>query len=253
MDALTQAKFDYLLYLADSSLILGHRLSEWCGHGPVLEEDIALINVSLDLIGLSRNLYTYAATLEGKGKTEDDLAYLRDANQFRNALLTEQPNQHFGFTIMRQFLFDAYADLLYRQLQNSKDEQLAAIAAKAVKEMDYHLRHSGEWVIRLGDGTDESHEKMQDALEELWMFTGDLFEVTDSDKLLTEAGIIPDAASLHQEWMNRVKSVCDEATLKLPAQTYMQGGSRKGLHTEHLGFILAEMQFLQRAYPGNTW
>lgn len=253
MEQLQEAKFEYCLMLGDSALILGHRLSEWCGHGPVLEEDIAMINVALDLVGLSRNLLTYAGEIEGKGRGEDQLAYLRDAKDYRNHLLVEQENGDFGRTVVRQFFYDAYAQLLYGKLTGSKDEQLAAIASKAIKEMDYHFRHSSQWMIRLGDGTAESHERMQTAVDDLWMYTGDLFATTEGDRLLAAHGLAVTPDSLHDEWLKRVKDVCREATLKLPESDYALKGSRLGRHTEQLGFILADLQFVQRAYPGNTW
>jgi ring-1,2-phenylacetyl-CoA epoxidase subunit PaaC len=253
MDQLQAAKFDYCLMLGDSALILGHRLSEWCGHGPVLEEDIAMINVALDLVGLSRNLLSYAGEVEGKGRDEDQLAYLRDAKDYRNHLLVEQDNGDFGKTVVRQFLFDVYAQLLYKRLSESKDEQLAAIAAKAVKEMDYHVRHSSQWMLRLGDGTAESHERMQNALDDLWMYTGDLFATTDGDRLLEAQGVAVCPDALQAEWLKTVTEICHQATLVVPASAYALKGSREGRHTEQLGFILADLQFVQRAYPGNQW
>lgn len=253
MDQLQAAKFDYCLMLGDSALILGHRLSEWCGHGPVLEEDIAMINVALDLVGLSRNLLSYAGEVEGKGRDEDQLAYLRDAKDYRNHLLVEQDNGDFGKTVVRQFLFDVYAQLLYRRLSESKDEQLAAIAAKAIKEMDYHVRHSSQWMLRLGDGTAESHERMQNALDDLWMYTGDLFATTDGDRLLEAQGVAVCPDALQAEWLLTVTEICRQATLVVPASAYALKGSREGRHTEQLGFILADLQFVQRAYPGNRW
>lgn len=239
--------------LGDSALILGHRLSEWCGHGPILEEDIAMINVALDLVGLSRNLLSYAGDLEGKGRGEDELAYLRDARDYRNHLLVEQENGDFGRTVVRQFFYDVFARLLYNKLCQSKDEHLAAIAQKAVKEMDYHVRHSSQWMLRLGDGTAESHERMQTAIDDLWMYTGDLFSTTEGDILLEQQGWAVRPDSCRDEWFAEVKLVVEEATLKLPESTYALKGSRTGNHTEQLGFILADLQFVQRAYPGNTW
>jgi ring-1,2-phenylacetyl-CoA epoxidase subunit PaaC len=253
MEQLQAAKFEYCLMLGDSALILGHRLSEWCGHGPVLEEDIAMINVALDLVGLSRNLLGYAGELEGKGRGEDQLAYLRDAKDYRNNLLVEQENGDFGKTVVRQFLYDVYAQLLYAKLSESKDEHLAAIAAKAIKEMEYHLRHSTQWMLRLGDGTAESHERMQNALDDLWMYCGDLFATTDGDRLLAAEGLAVAPESLKEEWLKMVTTICTQATLVVPTSNYVLKGSREGRHTEQLGFILADLQFVQRAYPGNSW
>lgn len=245
--------FRYLLRLADSSLILGQRLGEWCGHGPVLEEDIALTNISLDLIGQSRLFFDYAAKIEGKGKTEDDLAFLRDSMSYYNALLVEQPNGDFGKTMVRQFFFDAFHFHQFELLKGSKDAQIAAIAEKSLKEITYHLRHSREWLVRLGDGTEESHRKVQDAVDELWMFTGDLFEMNEDDKTLIKAGIAADLKETKLKWDIAVKETLSKATLKVPSGEFMLTGGINGKHTEHLGYILAEMQYLQRAYPGAKW
>lgn len=243
----------FTLRLADDALVLGHRLSEWCGHAPILEEDIALANIGLDLIGQARALYDYAATIDGGGLTEDSFAYLRDAGQYRNCLLVEQPNGDFAVTMVRQVLFSAFVDPYWRALMNSRDETLAAIAAKAEKETAYHLRHSAEWLIRLGDGTEESHSRAQAALDELWPYTGELFEVDGAERALIEAGIAPDRASLRQTWDTTIGAILSEATLTRPAAGWMQSGGRTGRHSEHLGFILAELQYLQRTYPGATW
>ncbi|MGQ0829971.1 MAG: 1,2-phenylacetyl-CoA epoxidase subunit PaaC [Bacteroidota bacterium] len=248
-----EAKFEYLLRLADSSLIIGHRLSEWCAHGPILEEDIALTNIALDFVGNGTALYAYAAQVEGKGRTEDDLAYLRNEREYRNLLLTEQPNGDYAKTITRQFLFDAYTFYLYEKLKSSKDETIAAIAAKSFKEITYHLRHTTEWMLRLGDGTPESHLRLQNALNDLWMFTSDLFDMDEVDALLIKEGIAPDLNILKEQWEKHVKEVITEATLQIPATTFKQKGSRSGKHTEHLGFLLAEMQYVHRAYPGAKW
>ena len=252
-NAVNTALFDYLLWMADNSLILGHRVSEWCGHGPILEEDIALTNISLDLIGQARLLYTYAGELEGKGRDEDDLAYLRDVMDYRNAIMVEQPNGDFADTMMRQLFFTAFSYQLYTELLKSTDERLRGIAEKAIKEVTYHLRHCSDWIIRLGDGTEESHQKTQDAIEVLWMFTDDMFETLPGDKILVEQKIIPDLATLRQKWDAMIKQVLDEATIKIPAKSFMMKTGRKGIHTEYLGFILAELQFMQRAYPGAKW
>lgn len=245
--------FEYLLRLGDNALVLGHRLSEWCGHAPALEEDIALVNVALDQIGLARALLTYAGEVEGKGRDEDALAYLREERDYHNVLLVEQPNEDFAYTIVRQFLYDAFAVELYQALTESKDAQLAAIAAKAIKEARYHVRHSSEWMFRLGDGTEVSHEKAQTALDDLWMFTGELFETDEVEQSLIDAGIAVDPESLRDKWNARVDAVLAEATLKRPDNDWMQTGGRSGQHTEYLGYILAEMQYLQRTYPGATW
>jgi ring-1,2-phenylacetyl-CoA epoxidase subunit PaaC len=250
---LEQAKFEYLLRLGDSSLIIGHRLSEWCGHGPILEEDIALINIALDFVGNATALLAYAAQVEGKGRTEDDLAYLRNERDYRNLLLTEQPNGDYASTIARQFLYDVYTFFLYEELKNSKDETIAGIAAKSYKEITYHLRHTTEWMYRLGDGTEESHERLQNALNELWMYTGELFDMDEVDAVLINAGIAPDLKKIKAEWEKRVNEVIAEATLQIPATTIKQKGSREGKHSEHLGFLLAEMQYIPRSYPGTKW
>ncbi len=245
--------FEYLLRLGDSSLILGQRLSEWCGHGPELEEDIALINIALDLIGQARSLLTYAGEVEGRGRDEDVLAFLRDGTDYRNLLLVEQPNQDFAYTIARQFLFDAFHLEQQRALMGSRDEALAAIAGKSVKEVTYHLRHSSEWLVRLGDGTPLSHEKMQTALDDLWMYSGEMFEMDALETALAEAGVAPDRAVLRPAWEARVAAVIEEATLQRPDDGWMQSGGLRGRHSEHLGHILAEMQHLQRAHPGAQW
>jgi ring-1,2-phenylacetyl-CoA epoxidase subunit PaaC len=248
-----KALFAYCLRLADSSLILAQRLSEWCGHGPILEEDIALTNIALDYMGHATSLLRYAAQVEGKGRTEDDLAYLRNEREFVNALLVEQPNGDYAYTIIRQFLFSVFTYYLYEELKKSKDETIAGVAAKAYKEITYHLRHSTEWMYRLGDGTEESHNKMQTALNDLWMFTGDLFDTDESDAILTKEGIAADIKSVKSKWDKHVAEIITKATLKMPSEVFMQKGSKEGKHTEHLGYILAEMQFIPRAYPGAKW
>ncbi|AXK83673.1 phenylacetate-CoA oxygenase subunit PaaI [Pseudolabrys taiwanensis] len=245
--------FQYTLRLADTALILGHRLSEWVGHSPVIEEDLAFGNMGLDLIGQARALYAYAGEVEGKGRDEDALAYLRDAGDYRNLLLVEQPNGDFANTMVRQFLYAAFAHPYFEALAASKDETLAAIAAKAAKEMAYHVRHAAEWTIRLGDGTDESHARAQDALEELWPYTGEIFEVDPIERALIDIGVAVDPAPLRALWNKTMDDVLGEATLVRPRDGYMQSGGRAGRHSEHLGHILSELQFLQRAYPGATW
>jgi len=243
----------FTLRLADNALVLGHRLSEWCGHAPTLEEDIGLANIALDLIGQARALYTYAGTAEGRGRDEDKLAYLRDAPQYRNILLVEQPNGDFAATIVRQLLFAAFMAPFWRALSASKDATLAAIAAKAEKETAYHLRHAGEWLIRLGDGTEESHRRAQAALDEFWPYSGELFETDQVERALIKTGIVVDPATLKAEWDRTLDDILAEATLTRPAAGWMQTGGRSGRHSEHLGYILAELQFLQRAYPGASW
>jgi ring-1,2-phenylacetyl-CoA epoxidase subunit PaaC len=243
----------YTLRLADNVLVLGHRLSEWCGHAPVLEEDIALANIALDLIGQARSLYAYAGEAEGQGRSEDQLAYLRDAPAYRNVLLVEQPNGDFAVTIARLVLYSAFMAPFWRALSGSKDETLAAIAAKAEKEVAYHLRHSAEWLIRLGDGTAGSHARAQDAIDDLWMYTGELFESDAVERALIEAGVAVNPEALRAEWDHTVDTVLAEATLRRPPDQWMQTGGRSGRHSEHLGFILADLQFLQRAYPGAAW
>ncbi len=247
------ALLEFLLRIGDNTLILGHRVSEWCGHSPALEEDIALANTALDLIGQTQLWLGLAGEVEGKGRSADDLAYLRDGYDFRNILLVERPNGDFGKTLMRQFLFDAWHYLLLKALKGSSDTRIAEIAEKAFKEVSYHLDRSRDLVIRLGDGTAESHRRMQEALDELWPFTGEMFMSDALDAELVEAGITPAPASLKAGWDEIVAETLSEGTLKKPADGYMHKGGRRGVHTEHLGFILTEMQFLQRAYPGATW
>lgn len=239
---------DYTLHLADSNLILAQRNAEWCGHGPILEQDIAITNISLDQLGQSRNFYQYAATLIGNGATEDSLAYLRTEREFKNCLLAEQPNGDWAQTVLRQFFLSAYQFLLYQKLQHNPDEQIAAITAKAFKEVTYHQRWSSEWVIRLGDGTGESHQRMLNAIDELWRYTGELFVAADYE---AAAGF--DITSLKEEWMKKVTSVFEEATLPVPEKVFMQTGGKTGMHTEHLGYILTELQYLQRTYPNAEW
>ncbi|MCB9170197.1 MAG: phenylacetate-CoA oxygenase subunit PaaC [Flavobacteriales bacterium] len=250
---MNDTRFTYTLRLADDLLVLSHRLSEWCGHGPVLEEDIALTNRALDHLGEARNLLQYAGQVEGQGRSDDDLAFLRNERQYRNVKLVEQPNGDYAHTIARSFLFDAYHLPLMQALLKSKDEQLVAIAGKAVKEATYHLRHSSEWMVRFGDGTDESHQRAQTALDDLWTFTGELFVEDDVQKELEKAGIAPASGPIKAAFDSTVNEVLKEATLKRPEDGFMAEGGRDGRHTEHLGYILAEMQYLQRAYPGAEW
>ena len=245
---------DYLLRLGDSCLVLGHRLSEWCGHAPALEEDIALANVALDLIGQARFWLALAGEVEGGGRDADKLAYLRDANAYRNALLVEQKNGDFAATMTRQFLFDAWHWLFLGELTKSTDQRVADIAAKAIKEVAYHLERSRDWVIRLGDGTEESHRRMRRAVDQLWPFTGELLEMDEVDRAMLEHGIGVDLEALRVPWLDLVRETFEEATLPMPdPDAWMQRGGKRGRHTEHLGYLLAEMQFVQRAYPGATW
>ena len=249
--------FQYLLRLGDSPLILAQRLGECVGHGPVLEEDIAQTNVGLDLLGQARLWLAYAGEVEsrsaGSARDEDALAFLRDAGEFRNLLIVEQPNGSFADTIARQFLFDAWHLLLLRAAAGSDDSRIAGIAAKGAKEVAYHVERSGDWVLRLGDGTEESHARMQRAIDDLWMYTGEMFVPDAAELALVEAGIAVDVRTLAVPWRKHVDAVVTEATLAMPADTYMQKGGKQGVHTEHLGHLLAEMQFLQRAYPGARW
>lgn len=244
---------DWLCRMGDNCLVLGHRVSEWCGHSPVLEEDIALANTALDLIGQTQLWLGLAGEVEGKGRTADNLAYLRDAAQFRNVLLVERPNGDFGQTLMRQFLFDAWAMEMLRALQASSDKRVAEIAAKAAKEVAYHVERSADLVIRLGDGTEESRARMQKALNVLWPYTGELFLGDAVDEAVVARGIAPAPESLKAAWDRTVSDVLAEATLVKPEGTFQHKGGKQGRHTEALGFILADMQFLQRAYPGGTW
>jgi ring-1,2-phenylacetyl-CoA epoxidase subunit PaaC len=243
----------YVLRRADDALILGHRLSEWCGHAPAMEEDMALANMGLDLLGQARELYSYAARVEGNGNDEDKFAYLRDVRQYRNLLLLEQPNGDFARTMVRQFFYSSFADLYWRAMMKSSDPALAGIAAKSEKESAYHLRHSSEWIVRLGDGTDESHRRAQTAIDDLWAYTGEMFEVDDAERGLIEKGIALDPVALRKQWLATVTSVLQEATLVQPGGDWMQQGGRSGRHSEHLGHLLSELQSMQRTFPGATW
>lgn len=266
----------YILQLADNALINGHRLSEWCGHGPVLEQDIAISNIALDHLGAARSFYQYAAELinqlpqeermqlfastaiqqkiaAGGMLDEDDLAYLRDGWDFRNILLVEQPNKDWAYTVARSFFLDAYNYFAYQALAHSSDAQIAAIAEKSLKEATYHLRWSSEWIIRLGDGTEESYERIQAAVNDRWMHTEELFQPGEAEKALLVSGVSVDLKPIQTQWMNRVSQVFAEATLKTPGNGWTLDGGKEGRHSEHLGYILAEMQFMQRAYPGMTW
>ena len=242
-------QIESILHLADTSLILGQRNSEWCAHGPILEQDIAITNITLDLIGQARNFYQYAATLinvsEGKKETEDTLAYLRTEREYKNLLICELPNGDWANTILRQFLFSAYQYLLFEELAQSNDQQLSAITKKAIKETSYHLKWSSEWVIRLGDGTEESHQRISSALDYLWAYTGEFFTPVHYESINTSL--------IKNNWLNIITDVFTEATLPVPSPTFMQTGGKTGRHTEHLGFLLSNLQYLQRTYPGAEW
>ena len=243
----------YLLRRADDALVLGHRLSEWIGLGPMLEEEMALGNIGLDLVGQARSLYGYAAAVEAAGNDEDGYAYLRDAPQYRNLLLAEQPNGDFAQTMVRQLFYSAFADPYWRAMTASGDQTLAAIAAKSEKESAYHLRHASEWVIRMGDGTAESHDRAQQAVDLLWSYTGEMFDTDAAEAGLAAAGTVIDPASIRAQWDSTVDAMLARATLVRPKHTWMQGGGRHGRHSEHLGHLLGTLQHLQRAYPGATW
>lgn len=247
-------KATYVRRLGDNALILSQRLSEWCGKGPALEEDMALTNVALDLIGQARLWLAYAAELEGAGRSEDQLAFLRDAHQFSNLLLVEQPNGNYADTLVRQFFFDAWHYFLLNELAKSSDSRIVEIALKSIKEVTYHVRRSGDLIVRLGDGTELSHRMVQQAVDQLWMYTGELFSSDATDQAMEQAGAAPAADVIHAQWLQHVQEILGEATLQTPpADAWMQSGGKQGKHTEHLGYLLAEMQFLQRTYPGASW
>jgi len=248
------AKFEYLMRQGDNALILSQQLSQLCGKGPALEEDMALTNVALDLLGQTRMWLTYAGEIEGQCRDEDCLAYLRDTRDFHNVLLVEQPNGDYAQTLTRQFLFDTWHYFLMQGLLASTDRRVAEIAEKSIKEVTYHLRRSGDLVVRLGDGTDVSRRKMQDALDELWTYAGEMFLYDEVDEAMVAQGVAPAAGPLRASFLGHVAEVLEEATLAMPSpDAYMQRGGKQGRHTERLGYILAEMQFLQRAYPGVAW
>ena len=248
-----EAILEYTLRIADDSLILGHRVSEWCGHGPILEEDIALTNIALDLIGQATNFFDYAAKVQNQGKTCDDLAFLRLEREYKNVLLVEQKNGHFGDTLARQFFFDVFRKLYFEALSKSADKDLAGIAEKSLKETKYHLKHSSEWMIRLGDGTQESHDKIQESVNHLWKFTDELFFMDQVDELLIKENIAVDLEALKSAWNGYINEIFQEATLTIPTNGWKQAGGRKGLHSEHMGYALAELQYMQRAYPNMQW
>lgn len=246
-------KVDFLLRLGDNALILGQRLSEWCGKGPILEEDIAMANVALDLFGQARLWLTYAGEVEGRGRDEDALAFGRSGHEFLNVLLVEQPNGSYADTLGRQFYFDIWHTFLLRELARSRDERVASIAAKAHKEATYHAERSADWVIRLGDGTEESHRRMQAAIDDLWTYTGELFAMDAVDRAMVERQIGCDLAALRAPWLAQVRQTLTEATLEMPTGDWFQDGGKRGVHTEPLGYLLAEMQSVPRAYPGCQW
>jgi len=248
-----KSKVKYLLHLADCPMILGQRLGEWCGHGPVLEQDIALTNIALDLIGQARMLYQYIASLEEVNSTEDKLAMLRYEHEYYNLLIVEQPNKDFGQTIMRQFLYDAFNLLQYQELAEQKDDHLKAIAIKTVKEIKYHYRYSSEWVIRLGQGTEQSHHIMQTALNELWRYSGEMFTPASYETELIKENFAINPANLHSPWSEKVKAILDQAGLQIPDKEVMLLGGKEGKHTEQMGYILTELQYMQRTYPEMHW
>lgn len=249
-----EALFTYLLRLADDRLILGHRLSEWAAHAPVLEEDIALANMALDYIGQANSLLEYAAEIEDKGRDQDKLAFFRDEREYLNLKLVELPKGDFGFTIARQFLFSTFAMLHYEAMANIEDPQLRGMTQKSLKEYRYHFRHSKQWLIRLGDGTEESHQRIQSSIDDLWPFTDELFYMDEVDEILIKENLAVNLEDLRKEWKKLVYETLEEATLTIPDEDqYMQEGSRNGIHTEHLGFLLAEMQSLPRKYPEAQW
>ena len=248
-----KALYKYCLRMGDNALILSYRLSEWCSNAPILEEDLALTNFALDMTGRTQALLAYAGKTDGHGKREDDLAYRRGERSFYNNLLMELPNGDFANTMARQLFIAAFEFYFFSELQHSADRTLAAIAAKTLKEVKYHLAHATDWVLRLGDGTEESHARMQSAIDNLWMYTGELFETDEVDILLLEKGIAADMSLVKPAWRQQIEKVLAEATLTLPKDEYMQTGSRKGIHTEYLGHILTEMQYLQRSYPEAIW
>jgi len=245
--------YNYILGIADNNLILGQRLGELCGHGSTLETDIALTNISLDLFGQVRSYYQYAAKIAGDNRNEDTIAMMRPEREYVNVLLVEQPNTDFGYVIARQFLFDVYHYMFLTELQNSKDETLAAIAKKSIKEVSYHVRFSSDWVKRLGDGTEESHTRVQNAINAIWAYTDELFHQTEADKRMIKEGVGVDTSKLKEQYYKHISEVLNEATLVVPDLKYFQKGGKQGIHTEHMGYILAELQYMQRAYPNMSW
>jgi ring-1,2-phenylacetyl-CoA epoxidase subunit PaaC len=245
--------YKYILGIADNSLILGQRMGELCGHGPSLETDIACTNISLDLFGQVRGYYQYAAKIAGDDRTEDDIAMLRKEREYQNVLLVEQPNTDFAYVMARQFLFDVYHLLFLQELQKSKDLTLSAIATKSIKEVSYHQRFSSDWIKRLGDGTEVSHQKIQDAIDGLWTYTDELFHQTEEDKAMLTEGIAVDVTKLKDTYYKKVSDILEEATIQLPESKYFQKGGKQGIHTEHMGYLLTELQYMQRTYPNMEW
>lgn len=250
---MNQNLIQYIFGVADNCLILGQRLGELCGHGPSLETDIAMTNISLDLLGQTRSYYQYVAKLQGGDATEDTVAFLRLEREYKNVLLVEQPNTDFAYSIARQFLFDVFHLALLTELQNSKDDMLKAIANKSIKEVSYHVRFSSDWIKRLGDGTEESHQKIQTAINDLWIFTDELFHQTDADKEIVKQGIGVDVTLLKEDYYKKINSVLEEATLEIPQVEYFQKGGKLGIHSEHMGYLLSDLQYMQRTYPNMTW
>lgn len=245
--------YNYILGIADNNLILGQRLGELCGHGPTLETDIACTNISLDLLGQVRSYYQYAAKIANDGRREDDIAMLRKEREYINVLLVEQPNTDFGYTMVRQFLFDVYHYLMLTELEKSADLNLSAIAKKSIKEVSYHKRFSSDWVKRLGDGTEESNQRIQTAINDLWMYTDELFHQTDADKAMVSEGIGVDVTKLKDAYYEEVITVLEGATISVPESKYFQKGGKQGIHTEHMGYLLADLQYMQRTYPNMEW
>ncbi len=245
--------FEYLLHWGDNSLIMGQRDGEWCGHGPILEQDIALTNISLDLFGEARNIFSYAAKLKGDDHTEDSIAFLRDVLEYKNVLLVEQPNNDWGYTIAKHFFYDNFHYFLCSELSKSNDKQIQAIALKSIKETAYHAKWSNEWVIRLGDGTDFSKQKIQEAINDLWEYTHELFIPSAIEQSAFELGFGANLEDVKIQWERKINAILEEATLSIPETKNIQKGGKIGRHSEHLGFILTEMQYLQRAYPGAEW
>ncbi|GAA3781480.1 phenylacetate-CoA oxygenase subunit PaaC [Corallibacter vietnamensis] len=250
---MNQNLYNYILGIADNSLILGQRLGELCGHGPSLETDIACTNMSLDLLGQVRSYYQYAAKIAGDGRAEDDIAMLRKEREYFNVLLVEQPNTDFGYTMARQFLFDVYHFLMLTELEKSTDLNLSAIAKKSIKEVSYHKRFSSDWIKRLGDGTEESHKRIQTAINDLWTYTDELFHQTEADKAMVAEGVGVDVSKLKDAYYDEVNAVLEEATLSVPESKYFQKGGKQGIHTEHMGYLLADLQYMQRTYPNMEW
>lgn len=250
---MSEALFTALLELADDHLILGHRVSEWCGHAPLLEEDLAMPNMALDVIGASRSLYTYAGEVEGKGRDEDQLAYLRTDREYKNCLLVERPNEDFAHTMLKQLYFAAFMEPYWKAALSSNDETIRGIAGKAQKEMAYHIRHAGEWVIRLGDGTEESARRMADAVDWLHLYTEELFQMSDAARSCADEGILPDRESIRGAWTQTISNIFDAAHLRIPEVAFPQSGGRNGQHGEEMGHLLSELQYMQRTYPNMTW